>query len=247
MQTTKIIILAGGKGTRMQSEIPKVLHKVKGTSMLQRIIQAVKPIDSSPTIVVKHKAEMIIESINDNVVFAEQGPKPGTGAAVLAGLESLEKNVRSIVVICGDKPFVKTTSLQNLIATHQSSGATVTMGYIDITHADNQISNHFTSMGRVLCNADNTVTQIIENSDATNQQKNIPYRNASFYCFDGPWIRSHIMGLHAHNKQNELYITDLIAAASREKSTSVLGIEISAHEGFGINTKEDLAYAQSIS
>lgn len=246
MNTTKIIILAAGKGSRMQSEVPKVLHKIGKSSMLDRIITTTKPVDPTPIVVVKHCADQITNAIGQQVLYAHQGPKSGTGAAVMAGLKSCKTNPQNIIIICGDKPFVQTTTLEKMIRAHSVSDATITMGYINSTHADEQIRSHFETMGRVQTSKQNTIQQIIEYADATPQQKELPWRNVSFYCFSGKWIRSHIEKLQNHNAQKELYLTDLIAQAAQEKSNSVIGIEISPEEGFGINTQDDLEFAQSI-
>lgn len=230
----------------MQSEVPKVLHKIGKLSMLERIITATKPIDPTPIVVVKHFADQITQAIGEQVLYAHQGPKSGTGAAVMAGLKSCKTNPQNIIIICGDKPFIQTTTLEKMIQTHNTFGPMITMGYINSAQADEQIRSHFETMGRVQTNEQNAIQQIIEYADATPQQKELPYRNASFYCFSGKWIRSHIEKLQNHNAQKELYLTDLIAQAAQEKSDSVVGIEISPEEGFGINTQDDLAFAKNI-
>ncbi len=242
MATTKVIILAAGKGSRMKSDTPKVLHCINSKTILDHVIDAATICDSKPIVVVRHMSQVIRDTFKDRVFYADQSAVPGTGSAVRAGINLVPKDAVNVVIICGDKPFIQSASLEYLVRQRHHSNAPLSMGYIDVRDASASLRDHCASMGRLVCDQRDRITQIIEYSDATDTEQSLPLRNVSFYCFDYLWLIKNIDALTSHNAQQELYITDLISEAARTPE-GVVGIKFSPEEGFGINTKNDLEFA----
>ncbi|WP_067968104.1 bifunctional UDP-N-acetylglucosamine diphosphorylase/glucosamine-1-phosphate N-acetyltransferase GlmU [Mycolicibacter icosiumassiliensis] len=209
-----VIVLAAGAGTRMVSDTPKVLHELGGRSMLAHCLQAAAGVGPRHLVVVLgHEHERITgavaelaQALDFPIDIALQDQQLGTGHAVLCGLAALPDDFAgTVVVTSGDIPLLDTTTLQALIDTHRTAPAAVTV--LTTTLADP------TGYGRILREhdgAENPVTAIVEQADATESQREIREVNAGVYAFDIAELRSALGRLGSDNAQHELYLTDVI-------------------------------------
>ena len=239
-----VIILAGGKGTRVQSDLPKVLLPIHGTPILVRLLDGLRPVCARPIVVVGYKAEEVIEATGRACEYVFQREQLGTGHALqcvkshLAGREGKE-----VVVLPGDHPFVTGATITRLIEAHHRMRPAVTMATVVVSHfeAEYAIFYHF---GRVVRDAHGAVRDIVEFKEARNEQKDIKEVNLSYYCFDVPWLWENIDHLKNENRAREYYLTDMIRIAFTQ-GRMVYGVRIeNPVEGMGVNTVEELHIAE---
>lgn len=242
---TKVIILAGGKGTRMPSDIPKTLHRLSGKAMLMHIVESVLPIDSCPTIVVGHKGEDVIAETGGKYSYVWQKEQLGTGHAVLCAKEILSREGADyVIVVPGDAPLLKTETLRRLLEECTNTCSAISFA---VASAPNFEGMHFgfEKGGRILRNQeDGGVRGIIEWKDASEKERKIQEVNAGFYCFRADFLWENIGKLESANASNEFYLTDLVARAVKagEKISAVI-LE-NPLEGLGVNTEGELRAAE---
>ena len=207
-----VLVLAAGAGTRMRSDIPKVLHALGGRSMLSHALHALTEVDPQHLVVVLGKdrdriAPVVGElaaGLRRPIDVAVQEQQLGTGHATLCGLSALPADFDGVVVVTsGDIPLLDSGTLTALIATHSSEPAAVTV--LTTTVPDS------TGYGRILRTQDGEVIAIVEETDATPQQRAIREVNAGIYAFDIAELRSALSRLSSDNAQHELYLTDVIS------------------------------------
>ncbi|OBK95862.1 UDP-N-acetylglucosamine diphosphorylase/glucosamine-1-phosphate N-acetyltransferase [Mycobacterium asiaticum] len=239
---TAVLVLAAGPGTRMRSDTPKVLHTLGGRSMLSHSLHAMTKLAPQHLVVVLgHDHERIsplvaelADDLGRSIEVALQDRPLGTGHAVLCGLSALPDDYAGIVVVAaGDTPLLDADTLADLIATHSSAAAAVTVltTTLDDPHG----------YGRILRTQDDEVMAIVEQADATASQRGIREVNTGVYAFDIAALRSALGRLSANNAQQELYLTDVIAIARRDGHTvSALHVDDSALVA-GVNNRVQLA------
>jgi bifunctional UDP-N-acetylglucosamine pyrophosphorylase/glucosamine-1-phosphate N-acetyltransferase len=207
-----VLILAAGAGTRMRSDTPKVLHTLGGRSMLSHAMHAVTKVAPQHLVVVLGKDRERIgpvvaglaEALGRVVEVAVQDQQLGTGHAVLCGLSGLPVDfVGTVVVTSGDVPLLDAETLADLIANHRGERAAATVVTTTLPNA--------TGYGRILRTQDGEVIAIVEETDATPQQRAIREVNAGVYAFDITELRSALSRLSSDNAQHELYLTDVIS------------------------------------
>jgi len=207
-----VLVLASGSGTRMRSDTPKVLHTLGGRSMLSHALHAVAKVTPQHLVVVLGKdRELITAAVGElanqlgrTVEVAVQEQQMGTGHAALCGLSALPEDFDGVVVITsGDIPLLDADTLAELIAVHRGESAAVTVLTTTVPDA--------TGYGRILRTQDGGVIAIVEETDATPQQRAIREINAGVYAFDISALRSALNRLSSNNAQQELYLTDVIA------------------------------------
>lgn len=207
-----VLVLAAGSGTRMRSDTPKVLHTLAGRSMLAHVLHSVSKAAPRHLVVVLGKHREVIAPVvrelsgqlGRPIDIAVQDQQLGTGDAVLCGLAALPADFDGVVVVTsGDVPLLDSDTLAELIATHASEPAAVTV--LTTTMADP------TGYGRIMRTQDREVIAIVEQADASPSQREIREVNAGVYAFDIAALRSALKRLSADNAQQELYLTDVIA------------------------------------
>ncbi len=246
MRPPIVIILAAGEGTRMKSATPKVLHEIAGRSMLGHVIEAAATIEPEHVVVVVgHGSDQVIAHLDEIapwVATVEQTQRNGTGHAVRIALEFLEnRSVPSgespVVVLTGDTPLLTGASLMDLVKSHIDRNAQATVLTADL---DDPFG-----YGRII-RSGNQVVGIVEEKDATPQQREISEINSGMYAFDGAALHTAIAGLTTNNLQGEEYLTDVIEIITSREGT-VIGV--SAHDTndiLGINDRAQLASAAAI-
>jgi bifunctional UDP-N-acetylglucosamine pyrophosphorylase/glucosamine-1-phosphate N-acetyltransferase len=231
------IVLAAGKGTRMKSNRAKVLHEVMAVPMLHHVLQAIAPLQPDRTLViVGHQREAVEATLTGfKVDCVVQQQQRGTGDAVLAAEQSLAGGNWTVLILCGDTPLIRPRTLVDMYNAHQGNGATVTLM---TTILDNP-----TNYGRILHGADGTIIGIVEEKDATAEQRAIREINAGIYLADSRFLFHALHRVGTDNSQGEVYLTDIISHAVAD-GHSVHGFT-APHPGdvLGVNSRIELAEA----
>ena len=201
-----IAILAAGKGTRMKSDLPKVLHPLAGKSLIDRVLASTQGLNPSHRlIVVGHKSKAIEESLKNyqDLDFVLQQPQNGTGHAIQQLRSQLKGFIGELLVLNGDVPLLEKETLSSLLKFHKESKASVTFLSTSLESP--------AGYGRVFTNESGLVKEIIEERDCTNEQRKNKLINAGIYCFDWQQLSDVLSTLSSQNSQNEIYLTDTIS------------------------------------
>ena len=237
--TNYAIILAAGKGTRMKSDLPKVLHKVAGISMLEHVFRSVNAIDPEKTVtVVGHKAELVEQVLAGQTDFVRQTEQLGTGHAVMMAEPVLENLTGQTLVIAGDTPLITGESLKNLIDFHINHKNVAT---ILTAEADNPFG-----YGRIVRNQHEEVLKIVEQKDASDFEQQIKEINTGTYVFDNARLFEALKNINTNNAQGEYYITDVIGIFRENGEKVGAYILKDFDESLGVNDRVALATAESV-
>ena len=231
-----VAILAAGKGTRMESSLPKVLHKVSGKSLLQRVIDSCNKLNPDQIFVITgHKSKEVKDSIQNNkkIQFVFQDPQLGTGHALQVLCREIKKNEGKLLVLNGDVPLIKPKTLKMLIDLYDFKNADVSL----IT--TKKINPH--GYGRVFLKGD-FIERIVEEKDCNNQERLNLLINAGVYCFNWKNLSKIIYKLQSNNSQKEIYLTD---AVSLLKNALSLEIEDNG-ELQGVNNRIHLSKCEEL-
>jgi len=232
------LILAAGKGTRMKSDLAKVLHVLNGKPLLHYCLAAAKEAGAEKIVaVIGHQAEMVRELFSGSgCIFVEQKPQLGTGHAVLQAKDVLADYDGLTVILCGDVPLLKPVTIKSLVDNHLASNATVSV----LT----TIPPPPHAYGRIVKDDKGNVLKIVEHKDATQDEKKIGEINTGIYCVDTKYLFSALQKVTNDNKQHEYYLTDIVEIACREGRRVKSFIASDYVEVMGINTLEELAHAK---
>ena len=229
------VILAAGKGVRMNSTLPKVLHPILGQPMVSYAIAAAREVaQTQPILVIGHEADEIRRSIGESVQFVVQEPQLGTGHAVLQAEGLLRGRADLVLVTYADMPLLTADTLACLIRTHQEQSGAMTMLTV--------VSEHPRGFGRVLRHASGDVYAVVEEAQATPEQLSLNELNVGVYCFDARWLWDalHVIEL---SPKGEYYLTDLVGIAARDgRKIHTCSVD-NPSETIGINTRVHLAEA----
>ncbi len=239
MKDLRAIILAAGKGTRMKSDIPKVLHKVCGQPIIQYVLDVVKAVGSLTTyVVLGHQIDKVKEYLPSDLVAVEQKKLLGTADAVRSA-EKYFKNYRGdVLILCGDTPLLSKSTVRNIIRKHKSSKAACTV-LTAVVHDPN-------GYGRIIRSDSGVAMAIREDKDAVGLERNIAEINVGVYCFQAKELFAGLKEIKLNHKKKEFYLTDIIELFAR-KNLKVVTVETEdSQEGLGVNTREDLATAETI-
>lgn len=246
MQNPKVkaIILAAGKGTRMKSDLPKVLHKIHGLTLVERVINQTLKVDNldEALVITGHKSEMVNEylsNVYDQNSFQTilQQPQLGTGDAVSKAQDALKDFEGNIIILCGDTPLITGELLNNFVKEHNKSGADLTVM--------SAILDNPTGYGRIVKKGEQ-LEKIVEEKDATDEQKLIMEVNTGVYCINWKKIAPAFSCLTSQNSQNEYYLTDIVEWAVKEGLPTGSFVLDDNSQTFGINSRADLAEATKI-
>ncbi len=244
-QPLALIVLAAGLGKRMQSDFPKVLARTGEASLIEHVLRSALPLKPSLTsIVVGHKGELVESEVSrvskennwdlDHVHFAHQPEQRGTGDAVKCALPILEGFRGNIMILCGDMPLVRESSLRSLLQLHEGSNATLTL--MSLRTKD---PAHY---GRVLRDSKSKrVLGIVEARDCRPEQLAIDEINAAIYIVDSAFLAPAIKELKNENAQKEYYLTDIVSHAAREGQAVEALVMTDEQEIQGVNTRYELA------
>ncbi|MEK7150242.1 MAG: NTP transferase domain-containing protein [Patescibacteria group bacterium] len=240
----QIVILAAGKGKRMQSDLPKVLATIKGRSMISRVLSSILEVSGEkPIMIVGHKAELVQSELGNLCFYVSQKEQLGTGHAVSCAEKNCEKS-DNVIVLSGDQPFIKAQTIKNLIKKHLETRAKITF---TVTTPQDFLDwrKGFLGFGRIL-RENNKVIGIKEYKDATEKEKETKEINAGCYIFNAKWLWKNLKKIKSKNAQNEYYLTDLLQIASKG-GEKIETVQIESYEALGANTKEELKILENIS
>ncbi len=245
MEKYAAIILAAGKGTRMnngeESQIPKVMYRLSGEPIIYYSVKLIHDADITKVVlVVGYKRETIEDYFGKSVEYVVQEQQLGTGHAALQAKEKLEGKSAAVIVFYGDNPLYKPETIQKLISLYEQEKPTVAMLSVNF---DDPI---YWVFGRIIRDEKGEVTGIIEQKDCDEAQLKIKESNPGFYIFDSSWLWANIDKLQANNAQHEYYLTDLISLA-KSQDKKIIAMPVSGEaEALGINTQEQLKQAEEI-
>ncbi|MGL5751356.1 MAG: bifunctional UDP-N-acetylglucosamine diphosphorylase/glucosamine-1-phosphate N-acetyltransferase GlmU [Paraclostridium sp.] len=234
----KAIILAAGKGTRMKSKFPKVIHKVCGKEMVNHVIDVCKKSGVNDIVaILGHGSETVKERLHKDTLIAMQTEQLGTGHAVIMAKEYINDN-DTIVVLCGDTPLVKEETLKKLFDYHVEYNYHAT---VLTTEVENP-----TGYGRIIRDENSDLLKIVEQKDANEEEKKAREINSGIYCFNGKSLRESLDLLDNNNAQGEYYLTDTIKIM-RDKGHKVGAFNGSTiEELMGVNSRVELSKAEQI-
>lgn len=238
---TGVVILAAGKGTRMKSDRAKVLHEVDGRAMILHVVACAAGVVARPrvVVVVGHQAEAVRRTVSaafPDVRFALQEEQLGTGHAVSCALPRLEKDVRRVVLLCGDVPLLSAATVRRLVAEHERAGRALTV--LAVEAADP------TGYGRILIDDDHRVTAIVEEADATPEQRRVRTVNSGIYCVERDFLGQALARLENDNAQGEYYLTDIVGMGRRRGLRVGAMVWRDGEELMGVNTLGELKRAE---
>ncbi|MDD3324246.1 MAG: bifunctional UDP-N-acetylglucosamine diphosphorylase/glucosamine-1-phosphate N-acetyltransferase GlmU [Sulfurospirillaceae bacterium] len=225
-----VAIMAAGLGTRMKSNLPKVMHCISGFEMLYHIIKEAKKVSDDIHIILYHQADLIKDKMNKyfndvHFIIQDHANFPGTGGAIMGVNPKYEK----LLVLNGDMPLLQAKDMQNF--THFNA---------EVVMSAFTCKEPF-GYGRVMMDSDNNVTKIVEEKDATPQEKKVTSVNAGVYLFNTPFLQENLPKLTNENAQKEYYITDLIGL-----SHNVKALIVDEETFMGVNSKYHLSIAENL-
>lgn len=246
MQETHIIVMAGGKGTRMKQENPKVLTMLAGQPMVSYPLSEIVKICPKPTVVVGYRGDDVIASLGDGYHYVWQREQLGTGHAIMCAKEDLsEENIKIVVVFNGDHPLIKAETMEAFIESHQKNGGVLTIGTVKVPGFTGDFAG-FYNYGRIIRGNSGDISRITEVKDANDAEREITEVNVNCYCFDAKWLWANIGSLKNQNKAGEYYLTDTIELAVSQGHRINAFVLDDPYAGYGINTKEELVRAEEI-
>lgn len=236
-RSLSVVILGAGKGTRMKSNMAKVLHELFYAPMIHHVLKIVEPLKPQQTIVIiGHQRQAVMDSLAKfDVEFAVQEEQLGTGHAVLCTEELIKADSDTVMILCGDTPLIRSESLTTMIQHHNDSTATLTVMTTlleDPTH-----------YGRIVCDALGKVQAIVEEKDATKQQRNIKEISTGIYCVQKEFLFDALQHVGIDNSQGEIYLTDILSLAVADSLSVEKFVNPCALDVLGVNSRVDMAQA----
>jgi bifunctional UDP-N-acetylglucosamine pyrophosphorylase/glucosamine-1-phosphate N-acetyltransferase len=240
MKNLSVVILAAGEGTRMRSERPKVLHHLAGRPLVKWVLSSINALSPDNIfLVVGHKAEVVKAALNTEkkLGFVTQEQQRGSGHALIQAAPKLRRFKGDILVLCADTPLISDETLKELVTLHrrQKNDATILSSVFENPY----------SYGRIVRDPDSNVLGIVEEKDATVEQRAIKEINSGIYCFKSPMIWDVLSQITPQNKKNEYYLTDAIGIINRANGRVNATSHGTPHEIMGVNTRADLSVAES--
>lgn len=240
MASALAVVLAAGKGTRMKSELPKVLVPVNGRPMVEYVLDTLEQAGVEQTVVViGYRADLVRETLahRPGLSYAEQKEQLGTGHAVMMCREYLAVHDGPVVILAGDSPMIEARSIAELLAAFKRDRPACLLG---TAHKENPAG-----LGRIVRDADGNFQGIVEEKDATEAQRQITEVNLSCYLFDSQKLLAALDQVRNDNKQQEYYLTDcpgiLLAQGEKVQALPIL----SDRETLSINNMEELAIVEA--
>lgn len=233
------IILAAGKGTRMQSKLYKVLHKVCDRTMVELVLDSLSDLEMQEVItVVGHGAERVKEVLGDRTKFVLQAEQLGTAHAVKVAKDELKDKDGTTIVMYGDTPLIRPETINSMLDHHENTNAKATV----LT----AIADDPFAYGRIIRDVNGKLVKIVEEKDATEQEKKIKEINSGIYCFDNKLLFEMLEKVKNDNKQGEYYLPDVLGLIREQKEIIETYLCEDFDETFGVNDRVALAYAENV-
>ena len=236
-----VVILAAGLGTRMKSNKAKVLHEVCGKPMINYVAAAARKIaGDNVVLVVGNQADKVRQTVSKlgTFSFAIQEEQLGTGHAVLCALPHIPEHCQEVVILCGDVPLIKADTVMHLVKSHTDEKRDVSVLAVALDDP--------TGYGRILLDENSRVRAIVEESDATAEQKGITLINSGIFCVKKEFLLWAVPQIKSDNVQGEIYLTDIVEIAYAEKKH--IGVTVGGNnlEVTGINTVQQLKRVERV-
>jgi len=240
MNDLRVIILAAGKGTRMKSRLPKVLHRVFGAPMVYYVIRAAETLSPEEIVlIVGYRKEQVTRAVSgQNVFFVEQAEPRGTGDAVNRVRPRFDGYAGDVLVMCGDVPLVRSETLRRLLDVHRADQPAVTVltAVLENPHG----------YGRIMRNGSGLLENIVEEADANEAQRATREVNSGVYIFHGPKLFDALAEIRPDNAKGEYYLTDAVRIL-RARGERVAARDFGSPEEIaGVNTREELRKARAV-
>ncbi len=231
------LVLAAGLGTRMKSSLAKVLHEVQSKPMILHVMDTVRTLNPDQTyVIVGHQKEKVKELLRDyKAECIVQKEQRGTGHAVLCAEDKLQRPGATVLILSGDVPLIRPETLQAMLAGHAQSKPVLTLMTTELKNPANY--------GRILRSSDGTLAGIIEEKDASEEQKKIREINAGIYCAEVPFLFDALKQVTTDNRQGEMYLTDIVRIAIDSGLQVDIFSGAGSEEVLGVNSKEELEEA----
>jgi len=237
MHNLVAVIMAAGKGTRMKSKLPKVMHSLAGKSLIEHVLETVNQVGiERPLVIVGHGREEIESRISERAELVIQTEQLGTGHAVMQALPYFD-DAQTVLILSGDQPLLKAQTLQTLIELHEAQGVSATV----LTATMDQPFGY----GRVIKNGE-FVVKIAEEKDATVEQRQIHEINTGTYCFKGSALKEALVKITTQNAQGEYYLTEVFDVLLKLGEKVLAYCTPDSNEALGINSRAQLAEAEAI-
>ncbi|MFZ0133709.1 MAG: NTP transferase domain-containing protein [Desulfobacterales bacterium] len=240
-ETVAVVILAAGLGTRMKSDKAKVLHEVCGRPMILYVVDtAAKVAGDNVILVVGHQAQRVQEVVSRSarVRYALQERQLGTGHAVRCALADVPSECRQVLILCGDVPLIEELTVRRLIADHCAYRRDVTVLAMELENPK--------GYGRIIRNDAGQVVAIVEEADASEDQRTIRIVNTGVYCVAKSFLTRALNEIDTDNAQHELYLTDIVGVGHRDTGRVGVMVADNALEFRGINSRDDLLAVESL-
>jgi len=239
MTNTYAVVLAAGQGTRMKSDLYKVLHPVCGKPMVEHVIDHIRGLGISRIVtIVGHGAEMVEETLGEKSEYALQQEQLGTAHAVQQAERLIGDLDGTTLVVCGDTPLIRSETMEALIAHHKATGAKAT---ILTAYADDP-----TGYGRIIRGESGQVLRNVEQKDATPEEQQVTEINTGTYCFDNRTLFETLKKVNNNNTQGEYYLPDVVGILQSENALVSAYVTGDFSETLGINDRVVLAEAEHV-
>jgi bifunctional UDP-N-acetylglucosamine pyrophosphorylase / glucosamine-1-phosphate N-acetyltransferase len=239
MTNTYAIVLAAGQGTRMKSDLYKVLHPVCGKPMVEHVIDHIRGLGTGRIVtIVGHGAEIVEETLGDKSEYALQEEQLGTAHAVQQAEKLIGDLDGTTIVVCGDTPLIRSETMEALIEHHNETGAKAT---ILTANADDP-----TGYGRIIRGEDGQVLRIVEQKDATPEEQKVTEINTGTYCFDNRTLFETLKKVDNNNTQGEYYLPDVVGILQTESELVSAYVTDDFSETLGVNDRVVLAEAERV-
>ncbi len=231
------VILAAGKGTRMKSDLAKVLHEIFFAPMIVHVMRAVQEVKPEETIViVGHQRHAVMESLAGFPArFVVQEKQLGTGHAVLCAEETIADQHGVVMVLCGDAPLLNAETLRSMVRHHIECGSTLTLM--------TTVLENPTNYGRIISDEAGNVMAIVEEKDASEQQRRIKEINAGIYCVNRNYLFDSLKKVGTENSQREVYLTDIVSIAVSAGLHVTQFVNPCPRDILGVNSRVEQALA----
>lgn len=231
------VVMAAGKGTRMKSKLPKVMHALAGKPMLQHVLDSVGTVQVGRSLVILgHGREQIEEWLDGRAEIVSQAEQLGTGHAMLQAIPHLT-DVENIIVLSGDQPLIRSETIETMVKLHSESKAAATI----LTAS---FENPF-GLGRIIKDGERFL-RIVEEKDATPEERQIQEINTGTYCFDVEKLREALQRITPQNAQGEYYLTEVFQLFLDQGEDIITYCTRDVHEALGINSRAQLAQAEKV-
>ncbi|MES2789625.1 MAG: NTP transferase domain-containing protein [Planctomycetota bacterium] len=236
MEAPVALVLAAGKSTRMKSAVPKVLHPVCGRPMIEYVLDAAREAGGGRIVaIVGHAADQVRAALSGqaDVEFALQAEQKGTGHAVMMCRDALRSHDGAVMILTGDAPLMRSSSFAGLLQDFRQQQAACVIGTANT-------ENNF-GLGRIVRDAAGGFQKIVEEKDATPEERKITEINVGCYVFDCRQLLAALDQLQPNNKQGEYYLTDCCGILKAQGATVIASPRLDISEALGVNTRQQLA------